>query len=50
VYRFEWDETKAIANINKHGVGFEEAITVFGDPNSITIFDAEHYRCGRPFH
>lgn len=29
---FEWDPTKAAANLRKHGVGFEEAITVFTDP------------------
>jgi uncharacterized DUF497 family protein len=39
---FEWDEGKASANLQKHGVSFEEAQTVFGDPRSITIFDAEH--------
>jgi uncharacterized DUF497 family protein len=39
---FEWGEGKASANLQKHGVSFEEAQTVFGDPRSITIFDAEH--------
>jgi uncharacterized protein len=29
---FEWDTTKANANLSKHGVGFEEALTVFADP------------------
>ena len=40
--RFEWDEAKAMSNIRKHGVSFEEATTIFGDPNTITIFDTEH--------
>ena len=40
--QFEWDDAKAVANMRKHGVIFEEAITVFGDPNAITIFDVEH--------
>ena len=40
--QFEWDEAKAAANVHKHGVSFEEAITIFSDPNSITIFDVEH--------
>ncbi len=40
--QFEWDEAKSTANVHKHGVSFEEAITIFGDPNAITIFDAEH--------
>ena len=29
---FEWDPRKAVANEKKHGVGFKEASTVFGDP------------------
>ena len=36
---FEWDETKAEANIGKHGVSFEEAATAFGDTLSITVVD-----------
>ena len=39
---FEWDETKAGANLTKHGVSFEEAATVFGDPLSLTIPDPAH--------
>ena len=31
-YVFEWDPAKAIANAGKHGVTFDEASTVFGDP------------------
>jgi uncharacterized DUF497 family protein len=39
---FEWDEIKAGANLTKHGVSFEEAATVFGDPLSLTIPDPAH--------
>jgi len=39
---FEWDENKAKANLQKHGVSFEEAATVFGDPLSLTIGDPIH--------
>ena len=39
---FEWDEEKARANLRKHKVGFDEAITVFRDPFSITILDPDH--------
>ena len=39
---FEWDEAKAAANLTKHGVSFEEAATVFGDPLSLTIPDPAH--------
>ncbi|MBA3424630.1 MAG: BrnT family toxin [Rubrobacter sp.] len=40
--RFEWDEGKARQNVEKHGVSFEEAATVFGDPLSLTIDDPLH--------
>jgi uncharacterized DUF497 family protein len=39
---FEWDANKAGSNLAKHGVSFEEAATVFGDPVSITIPDPMH--------
>ncbi len=39
---FEWDEQKARTNLAKHGVSFEEASTVFGDPLSLTIPDPAH--------
>jgi uncharacterized DUF497 family protein len=39
---FEWDSEKAEANAQKHGVSFEEASTVFGDPLSVTINDPDH--------
>ena len=39
---FEWDENKSRANLAKHGVSFEEAATVFGDPLSSTIPDPAH--------
>lgn len=34
---FEWDASKARANLKKHGISFEEATTVFGDIDAITI-------------
>ncbi|MBA2467976.1 MAG: BrnT family toxin [Chloroflexia bacterium] len=30
--RFEWDERKNASNFRKHGVSFEVASEVFGDP------------------
>lgn len=39
---FEWDLTKAEANIAKHGVEFEEAATVFGDPYARVVDDPDH--------
>lgn len=40
--RFEWNEKKALRNARKHGVTFDEAVTVFSDPLSVTIPDPEH--------
>ena len=39
---FEWDPLKAIANLQKHSVSFEEASTTFADPLSSTIHDPNH--------
>ena len=39
---FEWDANKAKSNLGKHGISFEEAATVFGDPSSLTIPDPVH--------
>jgi uncharacterized protein len=40
--RFEWDDQKAIENVEKHGVSFGEATEVFYDPNAVEGEDAEH--------
>jgi hypothetical protein len=39
---FEWDPQKNRSNIEKHGVSFEEASTVFQDTLSLTIDDPLH--------
>ena len=39
---FSWDEKKAGANLKKHKISFEEAKTVFSDPNARMIFGPEH--------
>ena len=39
---FEWDSEKALSNVKKHGVSFENAALVFGDNSRIEIFDTEH--------
>jgi uncharacterized DUF497 family protein len=41
-YQFEWDAAKAAANLKKHGVSFEEAVTVFGDPLALNMPDPLH--------
>ena len=40
--KFEWDDKKAVSNLKKHGISFEEASTVFGDWLAITIDDPLH--------
>jgi len=40
--KFEWDETKAASNVSKHGVPFEDAVSVFGDPLALTFPDPDH--------
>jgi len=39
---FEWDPRKAATNARKHGVTFQEASTVFGDPLAVTFADPDH--------
>lgn len=39
---FEWDNNKAAKNIGKHRVSFDEAKSVFNDPEFITVVDEEH--------
>ena len=38
----EWDKEKAESNLQKHGVSFAEAATVFFDPLSLTVPDPLH--------
>ena len=40
--RFEWDDYKDALNQAKHQVSFEEARTVFFDPNALVIDDPNH--------
>jgi uncharacterized protein len=40
--KFEWDENKAIKNLLKHGISFEEAKTVFSDPLYVEFYDPDH--------
>ncbi len=37
--RFEWNQTKARANLRKHRVSFEEAQTVFYDDLAVQFYD-----------
>lgn len=39
---FEWDPDKAVVNLRKHSISFQEAATVFGDSLSVTFPDPDH--------
>jgi hypothetical protein len=39
---FAWSRNKAASNISKHGVSFEEALTVFRDPLARIFDDEDH--------
>jgi len=39
---YEWDPKKAKANLRKHGVSFEEALTAFADPLARIFDDEDH--------
>ena len=39
---FEWHIDKAASNEKKHGVTFDEAMTVFADPLAVIFDDEEH--------
>jgi uncharacterized DUF497 family protein len=38
----EWDNRKAAANLRKHGVSFEEAVTALEDTLAVTYRDPDH--------
>lgn len=39
---FEWEPDKAVKNLRKHKVSFQEAATVFADETSATVYDPDH--------
>ena len=41
-FRFEWNGRKNVTNKRKHGVLFEEAVTVFADENAFLLSDPDH--------
>lgn len=40
--KFEWDERKNRQNRIKHGIWFEEAKSVFADPQALLFDDPDH--------
>ena len=39
---YDWDKNKAVANLSKHGISYEEAKTVFDDPLYVDFYDPDH--------
>ena len=46
---FIWDTGKAIVNFEKHGIAFEEAATVFADPEGLELDDPGHSKIEKRF-
>jgi uncharacterized DUF497 family protein len=40
--RFDWDERKERENRRKHGISFQEAVSVFADENALFMQDPDH--------
>ena len=43
MFKFEWDPLKATSNQKKHGVSFDEAVSVFADDLALTFADTDHF-------
>lgn len=43
-----WDPEKALTNIRKHGIAFEDATTVLSDPLSVTVLDPRYEHSDEP--
>lgn len=41
MFKFEWDDQKAAGNFLKHGVSFDEAVSIFGDGRVLTFSDTD---------
>lgn len=42
MFKFEWDNQKASSNLQKHGVSFDEAVSVFADAMALTFSDTDN--------
>lgn len=43
MFTFEWDDQKAASNLQKHGVSFDEAVSVFADGLALTFADTDAF-------
>jgi len=39
---FDWNKSKASVNKKKHGISFEEAVTIFYDEHALEFYDPDH--------
>jgi len=42
IVEYEWDSAKAMDNLEKHGVSFEQAQHAFADPQRVIEMDINH--------
>jgi len=42
MFKFEWDDQKAASDLLKHGVSFDEAVSVLGDSMALIFADTDH--------
>ncbi len=42
MFKFERDQEKAVRNVVKHSVSFDEAVSIFGDALALTFADSDH--------
>ena len=47
--KFEWDPSKAAANLAKHGITFDEGATIFLDPLALSGPDPDHSSGESPY-
>ncbi|MBI3524724.1 MAG: BrnT family toxin [Betaproteobacteria bacterium] len=43
MFKFVWDDQKAASNLRKHGISFDEAVSVFADDLALTFADTDHF-------
>jgi hypothetical protein len=47
---FEWDKTKEVENVQKHGISFLEAVESFSDPHGFQLEETRHPQIEAKFY
>ena len=42
MFKFEWDSPTTASNFLKHGMSFDEAVSVFGNVRALKFSDTDH--------